>query len=105
MVGFARLYKVATSPWFTGAATTISSLSHFSRWASGIRRPERRRAARGLGRLADERYPAATRNVIVNLGNAQSLAVRGREHSPWCVDDPARFRRDGTDEESMCSRS
>ena len=37
--------------------------------------------------------------MIVNLGNSQSLAVRGREHSPLVFDDPARFRREGTDEE------
>jgi uncharacterized protein (DUF1501 family) len=52
-----------------------------------------------LGRLADNRYDASTRNVIVNLGNTQSLAVRSRQHSPLVFDDPARFRREGTDVE------
>ena len=33
----------------------------------------------------------------MNLGNSQSLAVRGRQHSPLVFDDPARFRREGTD--------
>jgi uncharacterized protein (DUF1501 family) len=50
-----------------------------------------------LGRLADERYDAATRNVIVNLGTSQSLAVRSSRHSPLVFDDPERFRRDGSD--------
>jgi uncharacterized protein (DUF1501 family) len=52
-----------------------------------------------LGRLADATYPATSKNVIVNLGNSQSLAVRGQQHSPLVFDDPGRFRRDGTDEE------
>jgi uncharacterized protein (DUF1501 family) len=52
-----------------------------------------------LGRLADETFDAGQRNTIVNLGNSQSLAVRSGRHSPLVFDDPARFRRDGTDEE------
>jgi uncharacterized protein (DUF1501 family) len=50
-----------------------------------------------LGRLADHTYDNATRNMIVNLGNSQSLAVRSGQHSPLVFDDPARFRREGTD--------
>ena len=37
----------------------------------------------------------------MNLGNAQSLAVRSRRHSPLVFDDPARFRREGTDDEKQ----
>jgi uncharacterized protein (DUF1501 family) len=37
----------------------------------------------------------------VNLGTSQSLAVRSRQHSPLVFDDPARFRRDGTDAEKQ----
>jgi uncharacterized protein (DUF1501 family) len=58
-----------------------------------------------LGRLADSTYPAATKNVIVNLGSSQSLAVRSRQHSPLVFDDPARFRRDGTDDEKQALAS
>ena len=39
--------------------------------------------------------------MIVNLGNSQSLAVRSGRHSPLVFDDPARFRRDGTDDEKQ----
>jgi len=35
----------------------------------------------------------------VNNGTAQSLAVRSRRHSPLVFDDPARFRREGTEGE------
>ena len=52
-----------------------------------------------LGRLADERYAQSERNVIVNIGSSQSLAVRSGRHSPLVFDDPARFRREGTDAE------
>jgi uncharacterized protein (DUF1501 family) len=37
--------------------------------------------------------------MIVNLGNSQSLAVRSRQHSPLVFEDPARFRRTGTEDE------
>jgi uncharacterized protein (DUF1501 family) len=66
-------------------------------WHTGI--PNGGESLGWLGRLADEGYDAATRNVIVNVGSAQSLAVRSRRHSPLVFDDPARFRREGTGEE------
>jgi uncharacterized protein (DUF1501 family) len=66
-------------------------------WHTGV--PNGGESLGWLGRLADETYSASSRNVIVDIGNAQSLAVRGRRHSPLVFDDPARFRRDGTDDE------
>ena len=39
--------------------------------------------------------------MIVNLGNTQSLAVRSGAHSPLVFDDPARFRREGADDEKQ----
>jgi uncharacterized protein (DUF1501 family) len=76
------------------------SLSHFSSmgfWHTGV--PNGGEALGWLGRLADAGYNPDTNNMIVNLGNSQSLAVRSRNHSPLVFDDPARFRRDGTDAE------
>src|ERR1700680_2115610 len=52
-----------------------------------------------IGRLADDHYNPATRNIIVNIGTAQSLAVRSGKHSPLVFDDPSRLRREGTDAE------
>jgi uncharacterized protein (DUF1501 family) len=52
-----------------------------------------------LGRLADASYDPSTRNMIVNVGSSQSLAVRSQRHSPLVFDDPSRFRREGGDEE------
>jgi uncharacterized protein (DUF1501 family) len=100
MVGFERLYKDGRLAVVHGCGYDHPSLSHFSSmgfWHTGV--PNGGEPLGWLGRLADETYPAASKNVIVNLGNSQSLAVRARQHSPLVFDDPARFRRDGTDEQ------
>ena len=100
MVGFERLYKDGHLAVIHGCGYDHPSLSHFSSmgyWHTGV--PNGGEPLGWLGRLADARYPAASKNVIVNLGNAQSLAVRGQQHSPLVFDDPGRFRREGTDEE------
>jgi uncharacterized protein (DUF1501 family) len=100
MVGFERLYKDGLLAVVHGCGYDHPSLSHFSSmgyWHTGV--PNGGEPLGWLGRLADENYPADARNIIVNLGTSQSLAVRGRQHSPLVFDDPARFRREGTDEE------
>jgi uncharacterized protein (DUF1501 family) len=100
MVGFERLYKDGRLAVVHGCGYDHPSLSHFSSmgfWHTGV--PNGGEPLGWLGRLADQTYPAASKNVIVNLGNSQSLAVRSRQHSPLVFDDPGRFRRDGTDEE------
>jgi hypothetical protein len=49
--------------------------------------------------VAGRHLDPATRNLIVNIGTSQSLAVRSGKHSPLVFDDPSRFRREGTDEQ------
>ena len=76
-------------PSSTAAATTIRACRTSRRWASGT--PASRTAASrsdGWAGWPTRRYDATTRNVIVNLGNSQSLAVRSRQHSPLVFDDP-----------------
>lgn len=100
MVGFERLYKDGLLAVVHGCGYEHPSLSHFSSmgfWHTGV--PNGGESLGWLGRVADEGYPATTRNVIVNIGNTQSLAVRSGKHSPLVFDDPARFRREGTDAE------
>jgi uncharacterized protein (DUF1501 family) len=102
MVGFERLYKDGRLAVIHGCGYDHPSLSHFSSmgfWHTGV--PNGGEPLGWLGRLADATYPAVTKNVIVNLGNSQSLAVRSQQHSPLVFDDPGRFRRDGTDEEKQ----
>ena len=100
MVGFERLYKDGLMAVVHGCGYEHPSLSHFSSmgfWHTGV--PNGGEPLGWLGRLADEDYASATRNLIVNNGTAQSLAVRSRRHSPLVFDDPARFRREGTEGE------
>ena len=102
MVGFERLYKDGLLGVVHGCGYDHPSLSHFSSmgfWHTGV--PNGGESLGWLGRLADKTYDASTRNVIVNLGNSQSLAVRSGAHSPLVFDEPARFRREGADDEKQ----
>jgi uncharacterized protein (DUF1501 family) len=100
MVGFERLYKDGRLAIVHGCGYDHPSLSHFSSmgfWHTGV--PNGGETLGWLGRLADRTYDAHTRNMIVNLGTSQSLAVRSEQHSPLVFDDPSRFRREGSDDE------
>ena len=100
MVGFERLYKDGRLAVVHGCGYDHPSLSHFSSmgyWHTGV--PNGGEPLGWLGRLADRTFDARTRNTIVTLGTSQSLAVRSLKHSPLVFDDPARFRREGSDEE------
>jgi uncharacterized protein (DUF1501 family) len=102
MVGFERLYKDGMLAVVHGCGYDHPSLSHFSSmgfWHTGV--PNGGETLGWLGRLADQSFDAATRNVIVDIGTSQSLAVRSARHSPLVFDDPARFRREGTDAEKQ----
>ena len=100
VVGFERLYKDGRLAVVHGCGYEHPSLSHFSSmgfWHTGV--PNGGEPLGWLGRLADETLDPSTRNVIVNLGTSQSLAVRSRAHSPLVFSDPDRFRREGTEQE------
>ena len=100
MVGFERLYKDGMLGVVHGCGYDHPSLSHFSSmgfWHTGV--PNGGESLGWLGRLADETYDTKTRNMIVDIGTSQSLAVRSARHSPLVFDDPARFRREGADDE------
>ena len=100
MVGFERLYKDGMLGVVHGCGYDHPSLSHFSSmgfWHTGV--PNGGESLGWLGRLADRTYDTKTRNMIVDLGNSQSLAVRSARHSPLVFEDPARFRREGADDE------
>ena len=100
MVGFERLYKDGLLGVVHGCGYDHPSLSHFSSmgfWHTGV--PNGGESLGWLGRLADHTYDPHTHNMIVNIGTAQSLAVRSGQHSPLVFDDPSRFRREGSDDE------
>jgi uncharacterized protein (DUF1501 family) len=100
MVGFERLYKDGRMAVVHGCGYDHPSLSHFSSmsyWHTGV--PNAGEPLGWLGRVADDHLNPATRNLLVNIGTSQSLAVRSGKHSPLVFDDPSRFRRDGTDDQ------
>ena len=101
LVGFERLYKDGHLAVVHGCGYDNPSLSHFSSmgfWHTGV--PNGGEPLGWLGRLADGAYDHdAQGNLIVNIGSRQSLAVRSRYHSPLVFNDPARFRRDGSNDE------
>src|SRR5438552_1259576 len=79
MVGFERLYKDGMLGVVHGCGYDHPSLSHFSSmgfWHTGV--PNGGESLGWLGRLADETYDTKTRNMIVDIGTSQSLAVRSR---------------------------
>ena len=94
--------RTACWPSCTAAATTIRACRISRRWGSGTPAcPTAASRSAGWAGWPTRRYDPSTRNVIVNLGSSQSLAVRSGEHSPLVFDDPARFRREGTDAEKQ----
>src|SRR5262245_55229719 len=100
MVGFERLYKDGMLGVVHGCGYDHPSLSHFSSmgfWHTGV--PNGGESLGWLGRLADRTYDNKQRNMIVDIGNSQSLAVRSSHHSPLVFEDPGRFKRDGNDHE------
>ena len=97
MVGFERLYKDGMLGIVQGCGYDHPSLSHFSSmgfWHTAV--PNGGESLGWLGRLADHTYDSKTRNIIVDIGTSQSLAVRSGHHSPLVFDDPNRFQREGS---------
>ena len=96
MVGFERLYKDGKMAIVHGCGYAQPSFSHFTSmayWHTGA--PNSGEETGWVGRLADAIDPRATPNFIVNIDEAQSLAVNARNHVPVVFDDPERFGRKG----------
>ena len=100
LVGFERLYKDGTLAIAEGCGYPNPSLSHFTSmgfWHTGV--PNGGEKLGWLGRFMDNHTPDGGRNLMVNVGNSQSLAVRAATHSPLVFNDPGSFRRDGSEAE------
>lgn len=96
MAGFERLYKDGKMAVVHGCGYAQPSFSHFTSmayWHTGA--PNRGEETGWVGRLADAIDPQSTANFIVNIDEAQSLAVSARNHVPVVFDDPERFGRKG----------
>ena len=96
LFGFERLYRDGKLAVIHGCGYDKPILSHFSSmgfWHTGI--PHTGEKLGWLGRLADALDPQVSRNYLVNIATAQSLAVRSRHHSPLVFYDPESFSRKG----------
>lgn len=101
MVGFERLYKDGLMGIVHGVGYDQPSFSHFSSmafWQTGA--PNGGELYGWLGRLADAIDPLGhTTNMLVNVDDHQSLAVRAMNHVPLVFDNPEHFTRRAFDEE------
>ena len=98
--GFERLYKDGDLAVVHGCGYDNPTLSHFAAmgfWHTAV--PHGGEKLGWVGRLADEHYPHAKRNLIVNIGNSQSPAVRSGAHTPLVFNNPTSFRRQGIEEQ------
>ena len=96
MAGFEGLYKDGRMAVVHGCGYAQPSFSHFTSmayWHTGA--PNSGEDTGWVGRLADAIDPKSTPNFIVNIDEAQSLAVSARNHVPVVFDDPERFGRKG----------
>lgn len=95
MTGFERLWKDGQMAIVHGVGYDQPSFSHFSSmayWQTGA--PNSGEAHGWLGRMADAIDPLGhNRNLLVNIDDHQSLAVRAMQHVPLVFDDPDRFAR------------
>jgi uncharacterized protein (DUF1501 family) len=92
--GFEKLYKDGKMAIVHGCGYENPSLSHFTSmgyWHTGV--PNGGDKLGWIGRYADAQCPESQRNLLVNLGNRQSLAVTSKVHTPLVFSDPSRFKR------------
>ncbi len=101
MKGMERLYKDGKVAIVHGCGYKDPSFSHFtsmSYWHTAA--PNSGEEYGWMGRLADAMQPDGLEAMIVNIDATQSLAVRSRVHRPVVFDDPVRFTRKVTHEQS-----
>src|SRR5688572_6795830 len=93
--GMKRLYDEGKVAVVQGVGYDRPSFSHFtsiSYWHTAA--PNSGHEYGWIGRTAAALDPGATRqNLIVNVGDSQSLAVKAAQHVPLVFSDPARFQR------------
>jgi uncharacterized protein (DUF1501 family) len=96
MAGMEQLFKDGKMAVFHGCGYAQPSFSHFTSmayWHTAA--PNSGEQLGWVGRLADAMDPAGTPNFIINIDEAQSLAVIARDHVPVVFDDPEQFGRKG----------
>ena len=101
MRGVERLYKDGKVAIVHGCGYKDPSFSHFtslSYWHTAA--PNSGEEYGWLGRLADKMDPVGSEGFLINIDKSQSLAVRSRRHLPVVFDEPSRFVRKATYEQT-----
>lgn len=102
MSGFERLWKDGEMAIVHGVGYDQPSFSHFSSmafWQTGA--PNSGETYGWLGRMADAIDPLGHNpNLLINIDDHQSLAVRAMNHVPLVFDDPQKFTRRIFDEQA-----
>lgn len=96
MTGFEKLFKDGKLAIVHGCGYAQPSFSHFTSmayWHTAA--PNSGQELGWVGRLADNMRPTGAANLIVNVAEAQSLAVNASRHTPVVFNDPERFARKG----------
>lgn len=96
MKGFEQLFKDGKMAIVHGCGYAQPNFSHFTSmayWHTAA--PNSGEALGWVGRVADTLEPEGAPNFIINIDEAQSLAVNSRMHTPVVFDDPERFTRKG----------
>lgn len=94
MLGLQRLWQDGHLAVVHGCGYEQPSYSHFTSmayWHTGA--PHSGDEFGWLGRVADQLSPAYRDNMLINVANRQSLAVKSKVHTPVVFDDPDRFQR------------
>jgi len=95
MGGMKKLYDEGKVAIVQGVGYDQPSFSHFtsiSFWHTGA--PNSGNEYGWIGRIASDLDPAGARqNMIVNVGDSQSLAVKAEKHVPLVFLDPDKFQR------------
>lgn len=100
MAGMERLWHDGRLAIVHGCGYEAPSFSHFTSMAWWHTAAPNSGAEYGwFGRTADALVPLARPNLLINIDEAQSLAVRSRLHTPVVFDDPEKFMRDGYQQE------
>lgn len=100
MKGFEQLYKDGKLAIIHGCGYAQPNFSHFTSmayWHTAA--PNSGQALGWVGKLADSMQPGGEANFIVNIGEAQSLAVNSSRHTPVVFEEPERFMREGDAQE------
>ena len=94
MLGLHRLWEDGQVALVHGCGYDQPSYSHFTSmayWHTGA--PHSGSEFGWLGRIADEMSLSYRDNMLINVANRQSLAVKSKFHTPVVFDDPNRFQR------------